>query len=54
MTYFLSEKSEGAVSDTLPCSGRTAGQEVSLVCLLCPVMKEAREPSVQRPGDLVG
>lgn len=42
LIYFLSEKSEGAVSDTLPRSGRTAGQEVSLVCLLCPVMKEAR------------
>lgn len=42
MIYFLSEESQRVVSDILPCFGRTAGQDVILVCLLCPVMKEAR------------
>ena len=42
LIYFSSVKSQGVVSDILPHSGKTAGQEVTLVCLLCPVMKEAR------------
>lgn len=49
LIYFLSEESQGVVSDILSCSGRTAGHDVILVCLLCPVMQEARQPSVQGP-----
>jgi hypothetical protein len=39
MIYFLSEKSQGIVSDILLCSDRAAGQE-DVILLLCPVMKE--------------
>lgn len=42
MIYFLSKESQGVVSDILPCFGRATGQDVILVYLLCPVMKEAR------------
>lgn len=39
---FLSEKSQGIVSDILSCSDRVAGQEdVISVRLFCSVMKEA-------------
>lgn len=41
LIYLFSEKSQRVVSDILPCSGRTAGQDVILVCLLCAVVKEA-------------
>lgn len=41
---FLSEKSQGIVSDILSGCDRVAGQEdVISVCLFCPVMEEARE-----------
>lgn len=40
LIYFLSEESQGVVSDILPCFGRTAGQDVILVCLLCPSRDE--------------
>lgn len=42
MICFLSEKNPGIVSDILSCCDWVAGKEdVILVCLLCPVMKEA-------------
>lgn len=47
---FLSEKSQGIVSDILSRCDRVAGQEdVISVFLFCPVMEEARESSIQRP-----
>lgn len=49
LIYFSSEESQGVVSDILPCSGRTAEHDVILVCLLCPVMKEARLPRIWGP-----
>lgn len=47
---FLSEKSQGIVSDILSRCDRVAGQEdVISVCLFCPGMEEAQESSIQRP-----
>lgn len=48
MICFLSEKSQGIVSDILSCSDRVAGQEdIISVCLLCPM----RRPESPAFGD---